>query len=320
MRYEKKLIILSSVLVALLLIWAAGLVFSPERVAARSESARLIAGKASEVTSIVLKGSGASSIELAKSGSGWVLVDGAARLPVQAQRVTSFLDALGAVSRLKVVATTKGSWAGFQLDEAQAKRASLKDASGKTLADIYVGGYGPTGSEVYLRREGSDLSYTADASIASYVGYGRSTWLDLRVLGSIKEADVQSLTLSSSIALDGKGKSPVKLDYSLTRDQKGWKAGAAQIDAEAVNALLRSILGLQGEDYVAAPQAEAFAKIDARISLELGAGTSKVLEVGSSAGQDRFYARIAGESLAFTVSTYNLKNVLKSLSDLAPKK
>jgi hypothetical protein len=320
MRYEKKLIVLSSVLAALLLAWALGLVFSPERVAARSESARLIAGKAADVASISLAAPGSPALELAKSGAAWVLVDGSARLPVQGQRVSAFLDALGSVSRLKPVAKTKGSWAGFQLDEAQAKRASLKDATGKVLADLYVGGYGPTGSEVYLRREGSELSYMADAAIASYFGYGRSTWLDLRVLGGVKEGDAQSLTLSSSIALDGKGKPALKLDYSLTRDGKGWKAGAAQIDSEAVNALLRSVIALQGEDYVASAPSDAFAKVDARIALELGNGQSKALEVGSAAGQDRFYARVAGDKLVFTLSSYSLKSVLKSLSDLAPKK
>jgi len=320
MRYEKKLIVLSSVLAALLLLWAAGMVFSPENVAARSESAHLLVGKAADVGSIVLKGSDGSAIELAKSGGAWFLVDGAAKLPVQTQRVTGFLDALGSVSRLTVVAKTKGSWAGFQLDDAQAKRASLKDSSGKVLADIYLGGYGPTGSEVYLRREGSELSYAADAAIASYVGYSRSTWLDLRILASVKEGDPQTLTFTSSIALDGKGKPPLKLDYSLTRDGKGWKAGAAQIDAEAVNALVRSIIALQGEDYVSSAPPQAFAKVDARIALDLGNGGSKALEVGDSAGQDRFYARVAGNSLVFTLSSYSLKSVLKSLADLAPKK
>jgi len=321
MKYERKVIYLSSALAVLLLVWAAGLVFSPERVAARSESARLLAGKAADVASISLKGSpGGAAIELAKSGESWVLLDGAARLPAQAQRVSSFLSELSSVSRLHVVARSKDSWAGFQLDEAQAKRATLKDASGKVLGDIYVGGYGPTGSEVYLRREGTDLSYTADSGLASYLGYGRSTWLDLRILGAIKEADVQSLATKCSIALDGKGKAALILDYSLRRDAKGWKAGAAEIDPEAAASLLRAIVGIQGEDYVAQAPASAFAKVDARVSLELGSGQSRVLEVGAEAGDGRFYARVAGESLVFTLSSYSLRGVLKSLAELTPRK
>jgi len=320
MRYEKKVIVLSSVLAALLVVWAAGIVFSPERVAARSESARLIAGKTADVASISLQSPGSPSIELAKSGSGWSLADEAARFPVQAVRVSSFLDDLAAISRLRLVARSKDSWAGCQLDEARAKRALLQDASGKVVADFYVGGFGPTGSEVYVRRSGSDLSYSVETGIASYLGYGRPSWLDLKALGDLKEADIQSLAIKSSIALDGKGKSPLKLDYSLRRDGQGWKSGAAQLDAESVSALLRSIAGLQGEDYVAAPPADAFSAIEARISLDLGTGSSLALEVGSPSGTDRYYARVAGKPLVFLVSSYNLRNCLKSSADLMVKK
>ena len=156
--------------------------------------------------------------------------------------------------------------------------------------------------------------------MASYLGYGRSTWLDLKVLGELKEGDVQSFSVKSSIALDGKGKPPLGLDYSLRREGQGWKAGAAQIDMGAASALLRSIISLQGEDYVAAPPADAFSKIDARLGLELGSGQSLAIEVGSASGTDRFYARVAGKSLVFLVSSYNLRNCLKNLSDLAQKK
>lgn len=320
MRYEKKVITLASVLAALLVVWVLGILFSPERVAARSEAARLVAGKAAEVASISLKGSGGSTIELAKSGSLWSLVDGDARFPAQGQRVSSFLQDLGAISRLRVVARSKDSWPGFKLDEVQAKRALLKDASGKVLADVYIGGYGPTGSEIFLRRAGSDTSYSADSGIASYLDYGRSTWLDLKVIGALKEDEVQSFSVKCSILLDGKGKGATTLDYTLSREAKGWKSGAAQIDADAAASLLRSIVELQGEDYVASPPPGAFATIGARVDLELGTGKSTALEVGEAAGNDRFYARLAGGNLVFTVSTYNLKGILKSLAELAPKK
>jgi hypothetical protein len=319
MRYEKKVILLSSILAALLLIWGAGILFSPERVAARSESAHLISGKPADVASIAFKAEGGQAILLAKSGSSWTLSDGQAQLPVQAERVKSFLDDLGAISRLRVVARSKDSWSGFDLDEAKAKRATLKDASGKVLSDVYVGGNGPTGSETYLRRAGSDLSYSAETGISSYFTSARSSWLDLKLLSAIKEADVQSLSIKSSAVLE-KGKPALALDYSLRREGQQWKSGAAAIDGEAVSSLLRSILGLQGEDYAASPPADAFAKVQARVSLELGNGAAKVIEVGSAIGADRFYARVPGTGLVLELSTYSLKSLLKSQADLAAKK
>jgi hypothetical protein len=319
MRYEKKVIVLSSVLVALLLIWGAGILFSPERVAARSESAHLISGKPADVAAIELKVEGGATIALAKSGSAWTLADGQVKLPVQAQRVSSFLSDLAAISRLAVVARSKDSWSGFELDDAKAKRATLKDATGKVLADFYLGGYGPTGTESYLRKAGLDVSYSAETGLASYFTGTRSSWLNLKILGAIKEADVQSFSIKSSIVFD-KGKAPLSLDYSLRRDGQGWKSGAAALDAETVSSLLRSLLGLQGEDYVAQVPADAFSKVGVRIGLDLGTGSSKVIEIGSSAGDDRFYGRVAGSGPAFTISTYSLRAVLKSQAELAAKK
>jgi hypothetical protein len=334
MSYEKKVIVLSSVLVALLAIWGLGLVFSPERVAARSESAHLVPGKTADVASISIASPGAPAIELAKAGSpplepgkagaAWELVDGApgapsVRFPVRAEKVASFLGDLSAVARLKLVARSKDSWAGFKLDDAQAKRATLKDASGKVLADIWLGGYGPAGSEVYLRHGGSDSSYLADSGFASYLDYGRSGWLDLALFGGVKEGDVQSFSLKSDIALDGKGKPSVKLDYSLKRDGQAWKSGAAQIDAEAAAALLRSLIGLHGEDYVAAPPADAFAKLGATIKLDLGTGAALALDVGKEEAKDRFYVRQGGSGRVALVSSYSLKSCLKSLAELSKK-
>jgi hypothetical protein len=339
MRYEKKVVVLSSAFAALLVIWALGLVFSPDRAQARSESGRLLSGKAADVAAVSIQEPGGAPIELAKSGSSWILSDGSAKFPVQAGRVSSFLDDVAAVSRLHPVARSRESWANLELGDAQAKRASLKDAKGKVLADFYVGGYGPTGSEVYIRRSGSDASYSAETGIASYFTGGRSGWLDLKVMGDLRESDVQSFSVKSDIALDAKAKAHTKLDYELRRDGKGWKlankvgaansvgdashAGAA-LDAEAASALLRTIVGLQGEDYVSVPPADAFSPILARVDLELGTGKSKVLEVGSkasgAAGSDaRFYARIA-DGPAFLVSSYSLSSILKNPGDLSARK
>jgi hypothetical protein len=331
MRYEKKVIVLSSVLAALLAIWGLGMVFSPERVAARSESAHLISGKSADVASIAIAVPGSAPVELAKSGAAWELVEqvpgaSAARFPARAERVSSFLSDLESVSRLRLVARSKDSWAEFKLDESQAKRATLKDASGKVLADLYLGGQGPTGSGLYLRRAASDSSYIVESGLASYLNSGRSEWLDLALLPGVKEADLQSLTIKSDIALEAK-KPALKLDYSLRRDGQGWKSGAAQIDAEAAAALIRSIAGIHGEDYIASPPAGAFTKLGASIKLELGNGQSLVLEVGApaaagagpAAAGDRFYARLGERGNVALVSSYSLRACLKSLADLAKR-
>jgi hypothetical protein len=319
MRYEKKVLSLSIVLGVLLTAWALGTIFSPARSTARSESASLASGKKADAASIELTSPGAAPILLSKTGDSWTLADGSAKLPVQASRVDNILDSLFKAGRLRVAARSKAAWADFQLEDGKAKRAVVKDAAGKTLADVSAGGYGPTGSEVYLRRAGSDSSYAADAAIASFLGYGRGALLDLKVLGGAVVADVQSVSVRSKIALDGKEKPALSLDWTARRDAQAWKIGSAEADAQSVESLVRSAVAVQGEDIVASPPADAFSPAAARVELAFSSGVSKVIEVGAAAGDNRFYLRAAGNPLVYLVSDYAVRAMLKSPADLAKK-
>jgi hypothetical protein len=332
MRHEKKVAVLAGTTALLLVIWTLGLVFSPERVAARAESLKLLQGSPGDAASIEI--SGQDRLSFAKEGGAWYLVQGAAptapgaaaaaaqgvRLPADASRMTSFLEAVGGVKRLRPLARSREAWAGFQLDEAKGKRVVVKDGKGRAIADFWVGGYGPTGTEVYLRRSSSDESYAVSSGVASYLGYGRKSWLDLRVLPTFPETDVQSLAFKASIPLDGKGKAPVELQYRITREREGWKGPSGALDAVAAESLVRALIGLQGEDISASPPPSAFTPVSARIDIELGAGTSKVLEVGSAAAEGRYFLRLAGSPLVFEVSAYSLRAILKPLGELVPKK
>jgi len=319
MRYERKAAYLSIALGALLAAWALGMIFSPERNIARSESSSLVSGKIGDAALIELTRPDAAPIKLAKSADSWTLIDGAVRLPVQSSRVQTLLDALAKPGRLRVVARSKAAWAGFQLEEGKAKRAVVKDAAGKVLADVSVGSYGPAGSEVYLRSEGSERSYAVDSSIASYVGYGRGALLDLKVLGGAVVADVQSISVRSKIALDGKDKPVLSLDYSARREGQGWKIGSVEADAQSVESMIRSVTAIQGEDIVSAPLADAFASVAARVELAFSSGVSKVIEIGATAGDNRFYLRAAGNPLVYLVSDYSVRTALKSPASLAKK-
>ena len=316
MSYERKVAWLGGSLALLLAIWGAGLLFSPERRTARAESRSLLAAKAEEAASISIGGLG-----LSKEAGSWFLAEGSGKLPVQESRVRSFLEAAAAVKRLRPQAKTKAAWESFELDEARAAAVLVKDAKGKVLADFALGGYATAGGEVYLRLAGSEASYSAPSAIASYVRGDRSSWLELRVLpGPLPEADVESLSLRASLALDGPGKPGLALEYALKRSEQGWSGLAGQVDAVAVSSLLRSILNLEAEDILLSPPASAFSPVAARIELSLGNGGTRVLEVGAPAGEGRFYLRLAGGPYVYAVSAYGLRNALKRPADLLVKK
>jgi hypothetical protein len=320
MRYERKVAALSTALGLLLVIWVIGMIFSPEKGLARSESTKLVSGKMSDAVSIELTNPDAETIKLEKSGDTWSLIDKDARLPVQASRVKNLLDSIAEPGRLRVVGRSKAAWADFKLDEANTKRVIVKGKDGNAIADVYIGAYSSVASGVYVRRADSEKSYVADSSIASYVGYGRSSWLDLKVLGSLASTDVQSVSIRAKLSLDGPGKNPVAFDYTARRDEQTWKIASTELDAQSVESMLRSIVSVQGEDIEAAPPADAFKTISARIEIALSSGTSKVIEIGASAKDERYYLRATGNPLVYLVSSYSLKSMLKSPSDLAKKK
>lgn len=316
MRYEKKVAALGGSLALLLAIWGAGTLFSPERRATRAESKKLLSAKAEEAASISI-----GALSLVKESGAWFIAESGVKLPVQESRVKSFLETASSVNRLKPMGKTKAAWASFELDEAKAKPVLVKDGKGRTLADFAIGGYAATGGEVYLRLAGSEVSYAVDGAIASYAGSDKRSWLDLRAMpGLLPEADVEAVSIRASIALDGAGKPPLALDYSLRRSEKGWEGIPGAIDGVAVSALIRSVLTIEGEDIVAAPPPDAFSPVAARIELSLGKGGSKVLEVGKAAGEGRFYLRLAGGQYVYELSAYGLRNALKKPADLLMQK
>jgi len=129
---------------------------------------------------------------------------------------------------------------------------------------------------------------------------------------------VQTIDVKAHIALDGPDKPKSDFEYAISRDQKGW-TGLPAIDAVAADSLARSILALEGQDIVTAPPSYAFTPVAARVEIALGSGGSRVIEIGASAGEGRFYLRLAGSNLVFQAGSYALKNILKTPAELEKK-
>lgn len=325
MSYRNKVIALSSALTVLLLIYAGGLVFAPERNAARAEAGKLLFGKAADVASFTIGGSaGAASLEFEKAADGWALVEEGQVLPVQSGRVEAFLDSLAAVSRLSPRSEGKGDLSGFGLGADSAAKIAAKSASGKVMADFSLGGLGPTGNETYVRLKGTGPVYAAAADFASYVKEGRTGWLDLRVFAmQIRIDDVQTIATKAKLSLGGGSAAdaaPIVAEWTASRKDGGWTGRDGAYDAVAVESLLRSIVNLSGLDIVAMPPADAFANAQGRLELGLGTGGKRVIEIGRDAGNGSCYLRAQGSSFVYLVSAYALMNVVRPESALAAKK
>ena len=335
MSYRNKVMLLSSALAVLLLVYAGGLLFAPERNAARAEAGKLLAGKAADVASFTIGGAGGSpSMDFEKGAEGWALMEEGEALPVQAGKIDAFLAALSGVSRLSPRSEGQGDLAGFGLGADAGVRITAKAASGKALADFVLGGLGPTGTEAYVRLRGVGPVYAATSDFASYVREGRAGWLDLRIFATpIRLEDVESVRMSARLELGAgsaaggaaagggaSSRAPVIAEWTASRKDGGWAGKTGAYDAVAVESTLRSIVNLSGQDIVAMPPADAFANPQSRIELGLGTGGTRAIEIGRDAGNGTFYLRAQGSSFVYLVSAYALMNAVRPESALASKK
>jgi len=327
MRFETKVRALVAVLAVLLLAWGLGEFFAPERVSRRSETVTLLSGKTAEVARIDIA-AGGSALRLEKSGGQWALADGADRLPVLTSRVDALLSSLAKAGRKRPVASKKEAWAGLGLDEGKVRSLTLSDAAGKPLLELHAGNYGTTGSELYARFGQGEASFTIDSTVSSWLSPDRSAWLDKRLWRTAVEAvAVQAVAVRADISLVAEGKDaakpPLRAAWRFERSGQDWKGGQRLPDSVSVESMLRALLNLEAVDLAARAPADAFAKVAATVTLELGSGKSRLLEVGQPAGSGRFWARASEDGkllpLVFQLSSYSLGTFLKDESAFVKK-
>ena len=313
MDYRTKVRALVGANAVLILLLVLGLVFSPERRSDRASRRRLLED-AKPVASIRL--GGAETVELRKEGETWVMVDSGGVLPVDTARVKAFVDAVAAVDRLQPVSGDRASWQSLGLEGDKARTVVMATASGTTLLDMIVGSYANTGGQVYVALSEGDQSWSAPAGFASYAMSDRASWLELEAWAAAPAAkDVQEVSVTGSITV-GDGE-VLETGYTLAREGTGWavRGGTqATVDVAKVEAMLRAILALRGEDY--APASEKAGTAALAVELRLGDGSSLKLVVEARRDDQRYAATSSQRQRRLYLPSWSIREAVKKLSDL----
>lgn len=321
--YRRKVQILVGINLVLAVAASLGLVFSPAWFGKRAGH-RTILADIEAVARISLEGT--ETLELARSGTGWVVMETGISLPAgsspppemslpaEAARIRAFLGVLKGMDRLEIVAAGRSSWADLGLAEGQARRVVLYDQHGSQLALLSVGNYDPTGGSSFLRLDSAETVYAGPASLASYLSGGRRSWLDLRIWDRpYAPEDVQSVVLRGGLDLpDG---SRLEADYRLTRSGSAWVAAqpGMQLDAQKVDSLVRSILSARSEAYL---QADSMGLPALSISLVLGDGSSLELGIRAGGSEERFAAFSSRRARPFALSAWTIREIVRPLREL----
>ncbi len=324
MSFRLKAIVLGSILVVLLALLLFGTVISPPGASQRRSEALMFPGLKTALVRKIEIADSSSRLALNRAG-GWVIVGTGVSYPASQAKVEGLLEELAALVRGTLVTKDAKAADGLGLSEKEEKRLALLGAKGEKLCELSVGRPGAAGRGYYLRPgTGAEVFQTGEG-LSSYLATERRSWADLRIVPQdVKAETVMRLSVSSSLALSA-DKSP-RIDYTLLKEKSAsgasaWSlgAGAGLVDQQKVNSLVRSVLALEGADFLADqdPARASLASPAAEITISLTDNRSFVLQFGAAAAGDQYPCVLSGGSLGFLVPRWRLEAILKTKESLA---
>jgi hypothetical protein len=314
MVYKKKLILLSGLTVLLALIYAAVLVFDPERVNARNAAfVWLDAEGADRADGIVISRGGEEIVSLIRKNGLWFVPAEGIDLPVKQARVEDLFRILSARGAYPPRASSAASHERLGLTEAAASRIVIRGGSGAyPLLDLLAGNQDAAGREIYLRKQGQDEVRSGDTRIASYLDGAAKSWYDLRLFsesagGAVDAGMVQRVTAE----YPGGNAEPLV----LSRDGTGWTVGSLPADIQRVESYIRSVLDAEGEN-IFPPGVQSFDQ--GRITLELEDGTNRIVRCGPPDEEGkRRNAQVTGSPYVYQLAEWTLDRLFREASYFA---
>ncbi|HWX23938.1 MAG TPA: DUF4340 domain-containing protein [Vicinamibacteria bacterium] len=268
----------------------------------------------SKVTEVTLAPAGGTEIHLVKSATGWRM---AAPMVVAADstEVDSLLGSLEGLEIDEVVVPNAPQLADYGLAPPKLKVALLQEGGPKPL-ELLLGEKAPTGNGIYAKLPSQPRVFTIPSYLESSLN---KKPFDLR------DRDVLHVKRDAIKTLEVKGPSE---SYSLSREGGGefgfTKPLVTRAGRWSVDGLLGNLESLRMDSVVAEEAKDlkpfGLAKPTWSLALGLNDGTTKTLEIGSSAAEKKYYAREGSSALVATVSSALVDDLAKGMGELRAKR
>ena len=301
MTYKRKVTFLSALVAVLALIYTLILIFDRER---RRDYvfAWLDPGLTVMADRIEITGYG-GFIALNRRNNIWVFDAGDMEFPVRQSRVEDLFALLSRRAVYPLRATSPEAAERLLLTEDAAHRIVVRGGIGLPLLDLLVGGGDVLGREVFLRMAGRNQIHSGEGDFTFFTSLMPTAWYDLRLFRPFNIDVVQQADIGLP---DGEA-------FTLRRSGAGWVMQGNEnvsLDALRVEAWLRSVIEVQGDDF--APNAPEYA--DGIIILRLGDGSTRVLEAGQISDEGEWLAVVSGSSLVYVLSDWNFDRIFPAIS------
>lgn len=318
MAYKKKLILLSSLIAALAVVYSMTFIFAPERRGARSAVySWLDSRQRDRIGSIIIDG-GEQPIELLRRGGAWFVLHNGTEYPARTLRVEDFIDILTRRSSFPLRATSAASHERLGVSETLAAKITVFGEEGVRAApmlELLVGFTDPTGQEVFLRRSGQNDVRSGERRFLSYALSSVQSWFNLRLIpeserGRLDLANIQRVRVYPQ---------PGAIPQIFTRAGSQWHISGIYVenpDMIRVDSYIRAIINTEGDDFASgiSPNDPMFEH--SRILLELGDGTIKTIHLSEACEETgRRFAVVSGSHHVYSLTGWAAQRLFRDAGE-----
>jgi hypothetical protein len=322
-RYNKKIYTLAGIAGFLALVYVLTLFFDPARVNARNASFTWLSAEARDMADrMEISRPGEEPLFIQRTDNRWFAVLGGGQVPVKQGRVDDLFRVLCTRGAFPRLGSSASSHEELGLSPEKASRLVVRGgAAALPLLDLLVGDDDSAGREVYLRKNAENEYRSGDRLIKSYVSGAATSWYDLKLFAENRADAVQRIRISP--VKDGEGDE----DFSLSRSENGWTleagipaeppapAGTDERFVTAVDAYVRNLFEIQGDNFLAPENAADIEFNAGRLSIELGDGS--VITVLAAEERDGMRpVTVSGIPYVYLLSQPTLARLLRERSTL----
>ncbi len=323
MSFRARLASLCAALAVLGTSLALGIIFSPDRVQARTTGRPLLALGAQQVTGIDILDKGALRVSLRRQAAGWSAQAGGPVYPASTDRITLFLRTLTALSRGTLVSTDPAHLAELSLSEENARVLVLHLGAGQPDVTLLIGKRGPGGDADYVRVRGEGSAHLVRGSLSYFLAQDGPSWYELHVLpAEVQGATIASYAVSGRLALGGPEPGVREGPYAVARAKGAdqWTVVSENKPANpiAAAAMAHALAQLEGLDFAGAPPARQ-APGGLRIEVTTLEGKTFVLDVRPSPDPGKALVSTSWSPWTYVVNALPLQRAVFPLSRLLPR-
>jgi hypothetical protein len=311
MTYNKKVMVLSSIIAALALVYVLTIVFEPERALSRSAAYTWLDPKLADLADRISLGDSADPVKLVRKNNEWFVSHNGNNYPAKQLRVGDFIGLLAKRAPYPIRSANAASHQRLGLAENAAFRIVVSGGAGLPLLDLLVGQADQTGREVYLRRQGENEVRSGEDFFTAYIAASRASWYNLRLFPGSEDGGLELDAVQRLTVYDGAQAGAAPLVF--TRNGRDWAISGMDnaVETGRTDAYIRGILAAEGDDFSDSIDPEDPLFNHSRITLELGDGSVRTIRLGPPDESNRRFALVPPSRYVYSLAGWTVERLFR---------